>query len=39
VVYEIQNLKYKTFEGEEADIGASGEETTAANGFITTKRF
>ncbi|MBU0941258.1 MAG: outer membrane protein assembly factor [Bacteroidetes bacterium] len=38
--YEIQNLKYKTFEGEEADAidPISGEETTAANGFSLLQR-
>jgi outer membrane protein assembly factor BamA len=38
--YEIQNLKYKTFEGEEVDAidPLSGEETTATNGFSLLQR-
>ncbi|NRS93880.1 outer membrane protein assembly factor BamA [Chryseobacterium sp. 16F] len=38
--YEIQNLKYKTFEGEDAEAinTATGEETTAPNGFSLLKR-
>lgn len=38
--YEIQHLSYKTFEGEDAEAinAATGEETTAANGFSLLKR-
>lgn len=38
--YEIQNLNYKTFEGEDADAvnRTTGEEITAPNGFSLLKR-
>jgi outer membrane protein assembly factor BamA len=38
--YEIQNLSYKTFEGEQADAidPITGQETTAPNGFSLLQR-
>ncbi|MFT5645395.1 MAG: hypothetical protein ACI976_000065 [Aureispira sp.] len=38
--YEVQNLSYKTFEGEEAEAinPSTGEETTAPNGFSLLQR-